>query len=622
LTIAFHLCNIVVGGKVAFLQQFNFFPMREGPAMRTRLLACSVAGLALMLLGAGTTSGQQFVDVAPQLGLNFTGACGGAFWFDYDGDNDLDLLRTERFSGEDVIFRNDGDHFTLLDNIGLSSNVDHGTTLPMDFDHDGDYDIWIDGYGTTIQLMVNENGTFVDRTAQLGLDPQTGGRHGTWLDVNHDGWMDLMIEFIDGWKLYRNDQGEFTDITSSTQLPNLFDGSFFSETDIDLDGDIDLFMTRIGGSDHLYVNQGTGTFVDGTGAAGLSGVPAELGCLWADFDNDKYPDLLTQGSNYHAVWHNNGDGTFREMNVHGTETDFQAGDWPYGARYAAADFDMDRDIDFYVCRPGGCAGGLATNQFFRMDSIQNLDIWFTDIAPELGMDFAEDGYPWVADFDQDGDMDLYIAQHNSPDRLFRNDMVHVSSWLEVEVLGPMGERDRWHTRAEIYPHGAGNLLGVSELNFSNVGRNGFSNYLVVDANAHYDLRLYFACGVSMLPTDYPSLSNIVPAEVNHLMTVYMGQGAVAASDPPEISRDLTLENAYPNPFNAVTSISFQVAEPSNVRLSVYAVDGRWVTDLVNGTMTVGKHQVTWDARDATSGIYFLRLSAGNHRAMSKVVLLK
>ena len=241
------------------------------------LTACFVPILAVA---------QLFEDVAPELGLDYTGACGGAFWFDYDLDHDLDLLRTERFSGHDVIFRNDGDHFTELNNIGLSSGIDHGTTLPMDFDHDGDYDLWIDGYNTAIQLMVNVNGNFVNGTIELGLEPLTGGRHGTWLDINHDGWMDLMIEFVSGWKLYRNDQGEFTDITASTQLPDLYDGSLFSECDFDLDGDVDIFMTRIGGDDHLYVNYGNGAFVDATGAAGLSGIPAELGCLWVDIEKD------------------------------------------------------------------------------------------------------------------------------------------------------------------------------------------------------------------------------------------------------------------------------------------------------------------------------------------------
>ena len=589
--------------------------------MKSRLLQLALVGFAFTLFVASPVLGQAFEDVAPELGLNFIGACGGAFWFDYDLDGDLDLLRTERFSGQDVIFRNDGDHFTEMSDIGLASGVDHGTTLPMDFDHDGDYDIWIDGYNTPIQLMVNENGHYTDQTVELGLQPNQGGRHGTWLDINHDGWMDLMIELVSGWKLYRNDQGEFADITSSTELPNLHDGSFFSETDIDLDGDVDIFMTRIDGSDHLYVNLGNGSFEDATIASGLSGIPAELGCLWVDFDHDKYPDLLTQGINDHAIWHNDGDGTFTEMTVHGTNTDFDGGGWPYGARYAAADFDMDGDADFYVCRPGGCGDGLAPNQFFRMDSIDGLDIWFTDIAPELSMDFLQDGYPWVADYDQDGDMDLYIAQQNSPDRLFRNNLANSANRLQVELLGPAGERDRWHTRVEVSPHDSNIPIAVSELNFSNVNRNGFNSYLVLDESAHYDLRLYFACGVVMTPEEYPQLSDIVPAEIGHIITVQMGE-QVAVGGLPPVPSQLTILNSYPNPFNGLTTFSFQVPKAGPVKLSIFTLEGKLVDVMNVSALSEQETRVTWNADKLSSGLYIAALEAGSYRARTKVLLLK
>ncbi|HEY3296393.1 MAG TPA: T9SS type A sorting domain-containing protein [bacterium] len=593
--------------------------------MKSTTKLCTAAGLwigALVVCLWATTALAQpaFVDVAPELGLNQTGSCGGVFWYDYDGDGDLDLLRTHRFFEPSMLFRNDGDHFTGLTDIGLPSDADAGTCVPMDFDHDGDYDVYIDCYSSHIRLLVNENGTYVNRTEELGITPRYGGTRPTWLDINHDGWMDLMLEFSDSWALYLNNgNNHFTDVTARSQLPNLDWGAFFIESDINLDHNIDLYTTTIGGANHLYINVGDGVFRDSTAAAGLAGIPSDFGCAWVDFDDDKYPDLLTPGTNYHSIWHNNHDGTFTEMTVHGTTTGSWGG-FPYGARYAVADYDMDGDMDFYAARPGGCGDGQAANQFFRMDSLNGMDIYFTDIAPELGMDFAADGFPLWADYDRDGDLDLYLAQQDLPDRLFRNDLIHHSNRLEVNVLGPNGEKDRWHTRVEVYPHSGSTLLKVSELNYSNVARDGFNNYFVLNEDGHYDLRIYFASGAVMTPEEYPQLSDVVPSQINHLLTVYQGQ--LSAEPAAKPAQNFMLDAAYPNPFNASTNIRYSLPAAGYVRLAVYDVLGRHIADLVNSSVSAGEHRAMWNPVNVASGVYVVRLQAADQIAQQKVLLLK
>lgn len=90
----------------------------------------------------------------------------------------------------------------------------------------------------------------------------------------------------------------------------------------------------------------------------------------------------------------------------------------------------------------------------------------------------------------------------------------------------------------------------------------------------------------------------------------------------EIPVTYALYGAYPNPFNPMTSIRFDLPEASRVRLSVYDLVGRKVADLVDGYRQAGAHEVTWEAGGLSSGIYFYRIQAGDFGAVSKVVLMK
>ncbi len=88
-----------------------------------------------------------------------------------------------------------------------------------------------------------------------------------------------------------------------------------------------------------------------------------------------------------------------------------------------------------------------------------------------------------------------------------------------------------------------------------------------------------------------------------------------------------LSGNYPNPFNPMTEISFDLPEPQKVELVVYAVDGRRITTLKSGQMPAGRHTVTWTGRDdagerVASGIYFCRLEAGAFRQTLKMTLIK
>lgn len=83
-----------------------------------------------------------------------------------------------------------------------------------------------------------------------------------------------------------------------------------------------------------------------------------------------------------------------------------------------------------------------------------------------------------------------------------------------------------------------------------------------------------------------------------------------------------LRQNYPNPFNPSTTISFDLPENSLVSLEIFDITGRMVATLVNGMKTAGSHSVTFYGSDLSSGIYFVRLEAGNFRQTMKILLVK
>ncbi len=93
-------------------------------------------------------------------------------------------------------------------------------------------------------------------------------------------------------------------------------------------------------------------------------------------------------------------------------------------------------------------------------------------------------------------------------------------------------------------------------------------------------------------------------------------------DSGSLPNGYALHPAYPNPFNAATTISFAVPIATKIDLVVYDILGREVTTLYNGSVNPGFHRVTWNADDQPSGVYFYRLTTGDSEATGRMTLLK
>jgi hypothetical protein len=114
-----------------------------------------------------------------------------------------------------------------------------------------------------------------------------------------------------------------------------------------------------------------------------------------------------------------------------------------------------------------------------------------------------------------------------------------------------------------------------------------------------------------------NLEGDIPAFENNQL--YMLSSLTEAVALPE---SFSLDRAYPNPFNPTTTLSFAIPVDSEVSLSVYNLQGREVSTLIDGNMDAGYHSVVWDADSYSSGVYFVKMVAGEFMNTQKLMLVK
>ena len=252
------------------------------------------------------------------------------------------------------------------------------------------------------------------------VQPETfsasGGQPNAWADFDNDGDLDLFVGFRGGVnnKLYRNDAGKFTDVATELGVADAPDTRAAAWGDFDGDGWIDLFVgfsRRSNTPNKLYRNLGAGKgFADVATAAGVTVVGETRQPVFVDFDNDGDNDLFVAFRDAPNALLRNDGGHFTDVAATlGVADDRKT----VGSVWF--DYDEDGDLDLYTANQDGTLNGL-----FRNDVTK-----FTDVAATLGVDAAGmpragSNGPSVMDFDNDGDLDLFVADYG-PNMLFRHD---------------------------------------------------------------------------------------------------------------------------------------------------------------------------------------------------------
>ncbi|MEM9846313.1 MAG: FG-GAP-like repeat-containing protein [Bacteroidota bacterium] len=221
----------------------------------------------------------------------------------------------------------------------------------------------------------------------------------------------------------------FERIEIDAQLNQLSHNMGVAVADYDLDNDLDLFVvakndyaaTQPSTWSRLFRNNNDGTFTDMTFQAGFGELHdkdlsdpgwelgVKMGASWGDYDNDGYPDLFLTNYLGFQLFHNEGDGTFREVT---TAAGLPKTDSCYNYTALWWDFDRDSYLDLFVPNWKGCV----RNKFYQ----NNGDGTFTERAAELNLVGTEAGSLMSVPIDanEDGLWDIYIANDFSENELF------------------------------------------------------------------------------------------------------------------------------------------------------------------------------------------------------------
>ena len=430
-----------------------------------------------------------------------------------------------------TLYRNNGDGtFTDVTQQAGGGDIGYGVgCAAADINNDGYPEIYVTNYGPNILYHNNGDDTFTDITQKAGVGDERWGTSCAFLDYDLDGYVDLYVvnymkfsvEENRWWEtrgirtycsptdqiagshfvsepdiLYRNNgDGTFTDVTEAAGISHRALGLAVAVGDYDNNGYPDLHIANDMEADFLYRNNGDGTFTEtadltGTGYDGNGFPGSGMGSAFGDYDNDGYLDLVvSNASSLPAVLYENEDALFF------IDVSFTAGigavTLPY-FKWAVEFFDYNNDglLDFFVAN-GHLQENIAlfsdstysqSDLIFRNTRRQDGTYHFTDTSVEVGLAQLSKKVSRGAafgDYDNDGDIDIFLNNSNQPATLLRNEDGNSNHWLTIQPIGTQSNASGIGTKI---------VLKAGDLSLFKEVRSGAS-YL-----SQSDLRVHFGLG--------------------------------------------------------------------------------------------------------------------------------
>ncbi len=350
---------------------------------------------------------------------------------DIDSDGDIDIFYTSGKS--QYLFQNEFGRFENIlnsSNLDIEGNVKHSTFA--DFNNDGHLDLLL-CKENGVQLFTNVNeGEFQDVSSEAFTDHENiTASAGLFVDADHDG--DLDIFFIGpGESLYRNNgDGTFINVTNSAGFGRNAEKSKDAGIgDFDDDGDIDVFVVRDDGNNTLYSNMRQGKFDDVTSEKGLQAMSSSGAVAIGDYNNDGFLDMFItsmDGSAY-RLYSNKGDGTYEEDHTSSGVFDILKSVKGHDATFI--DFDNDGRLDILVVGETSITGKTGVFLFHN-----NGEGNFKDESRLLPQELLGGKEVALADYNEDGDLDLYVVDLEGKLRLIRNDGGNGNHHLKMQLVG-------------------------------------------------------------------------------------------------------------------------------------------------------------------------------------------
>ncbi len=414
-----------------------------------------------------------FTDMAEQAGVananEGDNAVADSMWLDFNNDGRPDLFVVK--FGHSQLFENmgGGKFKDVTKAAGLDRYSNAITAIAFDYDRDGKVDLFVGSYFQPINIFQPDSPRFFPESFET---------------ANNGG----------GLTVYHNDgKGKFTDVTEKVGLKLSGWTLDLGHADADNDGFDDLYVACDFGTDHFFHNNGNGTFADLTEKA--IGIDSKKGMNvdWGDYDNDGLLDIYVTNitDDYmregNFLWHNNGNLTFSDVS---RETGTYETGWGWGAKFF--DYDNDGWLDLYVMNGWVSAGKDSyVPDIFNMVTKPGIDFadarnWppmgnkslsgyekkklfhsekgqiFKDQAARHGLDSNKDGRGIaIADFNNDGKLDIMSANANSEPNLYLNTMPGGPHWIQFALEGRQSNRGAVGAQVRLKAAGVTRLQFVS-----------------------------------------------------------------------------------------------------------------------------------------------------------------
>jgi len=447
-----------------------------------------------------------FQEIGQQIGLDFVHSIGdddltniiqsdggGAAFLDFDQDGYIDIYACSGTWLEGVsksqkpsempgnhLYRNmgNGTFEDVTKKAGVSGPWYSMGAVAGDFNNDGYPDLFISNYGPNVLLKNNRNGSFTDVTKRANI---AGGNEcsvgAVWADYDNDSFLDLYVgnylAFDPNYKyyyapdgfpgpmaydaqkdiLYHNKgDGTFEDVTEKMGITDI-DGRAMGvgAADYDEDGFIDVFVANDHTLNYLWHNEGGKGFVDkgtmsGTAFSQGGEATVSMSVDFADYNNDGLLDLFVSDDTYCSLYENLGNGIFSDKGV-SSNISMQAAQF-VGWSSSFLDYDNDGDQDIF--KTNGALKHLygQEDQLFENEG----NGIFKDVSLELGKYFSEEHVgrgASIGDYDNDGDLDIFIVNLNSLAVFLRNNKGNQNNWLLLDLEGTTSNREGIGARVKI-----------------------------------------------------------------------------------------------------------------------------------------------------------------------------
>ena len=386
------------------------------------VLVCPLADGAIVFNDVTRETGITFIHTDGSSGRRYIveSVTSGLALFDYDRDGDVDIyflngapLRGTKYdkAPQNALYRNEGGwRFTdVTDRAGVGDTGFGLGVAAGDYDNDGDLDIYVNNYGPNVLYRNNGDGTFTDVTAQAGVaDGSKVGAATLFLDMDKDGDLDLFVanylNFTYENHLMRTSKGisKYAGPMDFPPMPN-----------------------------DLFRNNGDGTFTDVSVESGVAEhMGWGMGGVAADYDNDGDTDVHIVNDVYgNFLFQNDGTGKFEEVGlIAGIAYDLH-GDDQGSMGVDCGDYDNDGWLDFYQTSYAQEMAALYKNMSGGM---------FQDVTMLTGAGAGTLAHvTWgnsFVDFDNDGDLDIFVACGHLQDNIELYDDTASSSVRNVLLM--------------------------------------------------------------------------------------------------------------------------------------------------------------------------------------------